>query len=288
MCPICGKIERNLGANTRERDNGLNLMSSFSDHYEFRFGHDRVTWGVQTILLATTAAFAIQLLFDIPFGGGGLIGGYAYEEWLAFNSTTMVRGCLWSPLTYIFIHFSLSHLFFNMLMLYFFGPDVERVLGTRQFIRFYLLCGAIGVMANLAPMPPNFNFLPNVSVVGASGATLGVLVAFAFVEPYRKVFLFPIPIPLTSRALVIIIVAINLMMAVGGGSTTSVATHFGGMAVGYAYMKYRPVYSAWRAQRRLKCRAPKKKKDGAPPESALEELGKEIDNIFKFQNKDRR
>ena len=84
----------------------------------------------------------------------------------------------------------------------------------------------------------------------------------------------------------IIIVVLNLMTAVGGGSSTSVATHFGGMAVGYGYMKYRPAYSAWRAQRKLKRRAPKKK-PGGPPKSDLEKLGKEVDNIFKFQDKDR-
>lgn len=262
-------------------------MSSSSNQYEFKFGHDRVTWGVQSILLATTGAFAAQLLLDIPFGGGGgVLGGWLYDEWLAFNPANLARGYVWTPLSYIFVHFSLWHLFGNMLMLYFFGPDVERVLGTRQFVRFYLLCGGVGVMANFAPVPPDFSFFSSISVVGASGATLGVLVAFAFVEPDRKVFLFPIPIPVTSRALVFIVIAINLMAAVGGG-TTSVATHFGGMAAGYAYMKYRPAYSAWRAQRKLKRRAPKKKSNG-PPKSDLEKMGKEIDNIFKFQDKDRR
>jgi membrane associated rhomboid family serine protease len=258
-------------------------MSSTSNQYEFRFGHDRITWGVQSILLATTAAFALQLLLDIPFGRGGLLGGPVYDEWLAFNPATLLHGYVWSPLTYIFIHFSLSHLFFNMLMLYFFGPDVERVLGTRQFISFYLLCGALGVMANFVAVSAG----GSVSVVGASGATLGVLVAFAFVEPDRKVILFPIPIPVTARALVIIFVVFNLMSAVGGGGTTSIATHFGGMVVGYLYMKYRPAFSAWKAQRKLRRRVPKKK-SGAPPKADLEELGKEIDNIFKFQDKDRR
>ena len=263
-------------------------MSSSSNQYEFRFGHDRITWGVQSILLATTGAFAVQLLLDIPFGGGGpILGGYLYNEWLAFMPTNLTRGYLWTPFSYIFIHFSLSHLFGNMLMLYFFGPDVERVLGTRQFVRFYLLCGAAGVMANFAPVPPDYSFLSAISVVGASGATLGVLVAFAFVDPDRRVFLFPIPVPLTSRALVIIIIVLNLMTAVGGGGTTSVATHFGGMAVGYLYMKYRPAYSAWQARRKLKRPAPMKK-SGGPPESDLEKLGKEVDNIFKFQDKDRR
>ena len=258
-------------------------MSSTSNQYEFRFGHDRITWGVQTILLATTAAFALQLLLDIPFGRAGLLGGPVYDDWLAFNPATLLHGYVWSPVTYIFIHFSLWHLFFNMLTLYFFGPDVERVLGTRQFISFYLLCGAVGVMANFVPASPN----GPVSVVGASGATLGVLVAFAFVEPDRRLFLFFIPIPITSRALVIIIVVLNLMSAVGGGGTTSIATHFGGMVVGYLYMKYRPAYSAWKAQRKLRRRV-SKKKSGGPPKSDFEELGKEIDNIFKFQDKDRR
>jgi membrane associated rhomboid family serine protease len=179
----------------------------------------------------------------------------------------------------MFLHGGLMHLFGNMLMLYFFGPEIERVLGSRQFLRFYLLCGGVGVMANFVPY-----FLiqggGNVMVAGASGATLGVLVAFAMVEPDRRVFLFPIPIPVTSKILVFFIIAMNMISAANGGSGVSIATHLGGMAVGYAYMKWRPAFL--RAQWHRRGRKIQKAE-----QADEEKMAEAIDNIFDFKNRNR-
>lgn len=256
-------------------------MSSYGyQEHRFSIGQDRITWSVQILILANILAFAAQLLLEIPLGGNslqGVPGGLAIG-WLAFSPVEFMRGFVWLPLTYLFLHSGLSHLFFNMLMLYFFGPDVERVLGTRQFLSFYLLCGVLGVLANFVPILL-FGSNANISVVGASGATLGVLVAFALIAPDRKIFLFPIPIPLNARALVIIVIVMNLMSALSYGSTTSVTTHFGGMFMGYLYMKYRPTWTAFR----LKKRRPK-----TPRKGDLDKLGEEIDNILKFSDRDRK
>jgi membrane associated rhomboid family serine protease len=188
-------------------------------------------------------------------------------------------GRVWTPITYMFLHGGLMHLFGNMLMLYFFGPEIERVLGSRQFLRFYLLCGGVGVMANFVPY-----FLiqggGNVMVAGASGATLGVLVAFAMVEPDRRVFLFPIPIPVTSKILVFFIIAMNMISAANGGSGVSIATHLGGMAVGYAYMKWRPAFL--RAQWHRRGRKIQKAE-----QADEEKMAEAIDNIFDFKNRNR-
>jgi membrane associated rhomboid family serine protease len=150
----------------------------------------------------------------------------------------------------MFLHGSLSHLFWNMLQLYIFGPTVERKLGTRGFLSFYLTCGAVGVLATgltpwLASISPGFRESLGLSpgapaVAGASGAVLATLVAFAMADPDQELYLIPIPIPLKARALVILIVALNLLNALGPGNRTSVATHFGGMAAGYAYIKLLP------------------------------------------------
>ena len=254
------------------------------NQYEFRFGGERegITYIVHGLILANVGIFALQLLLDIVFGDfqvSDTPGGGSLLEWLMFVPDRMLDGLVWTPFTYLFLHGNLMHLFGNMLMLYFFGPEVERVLGSRQFVRFYLLCGAFGVLANFLPY-----FLiaggGNVAVVGASGATLGVLVAFAMIEPDRKIFLFPIPFPVTSRALVMFIVAMNLISAAGGGSNTSVATHFGGMVLGYVYMKWRPIFL--RAQW-----SKKSKKTSKGKEPAEEKMAEAIDNIFEFKNKNR-
>jgi len=164
--------------------------------------------------------------------------------------------------------------------------DVERALGSRQFLQFYFLCGVLGVLVNFVPIllaGAGLGFFQgnmNISVVGASGATLGVLVAFAVLEPERQVFLFPIPVPIYAWMLVAIFVFLNLLTSLQPGSNMSVATHLGGMVTGYLYMKYRPKILAWNLKRR-------KPRQRGPSDDDMEKLGEEIDNIFRFQDRDR-
>ena len=255
------------------------MSSYYQQERKFGFAFGRITFAVQALILVNVCFFAAQLILDIPFGSvtqPGVPGG-SLMEWVAFKPSGVLEGRIWLPFTYIFLHSGLWHLFTNMLMLFFFGPDVERVLGTRQFFWFFIACGAIGVMANFIPILV-FQGSPNISVVGASGAVMGVTLAFAMVDPERQIFLFPIPIPLTARGLVIFLIVMNLIAAVGN-SPLSVATHFGGMAVGFVYMKYRPVLMTWKIARRRPKRA-------SPEDEA--EMKDAVNNIFKFQDRDRK
>ena len=249
------------------------MSSYFNSETSFRIGPDRVTWAVRVLILTNIIVFVGQMLIRIPEFGDKVL------DYLKFSPIDFVHGFVWQPFTYMFMHGGLMHLFMNMLWLYFFGSEVERVLGSRQFIRFYVLCGVLGAMANFAPMLWQNGQIPAVYVVGGSGAVMGVLVAFAMLAPDRKLFLFPLPIPITARTMIIIIIALNLMDAAGGGSNISVATHFGGMLVAYAYMKVRPKIATWQIRRiRNKKR----------PETEEDDMADAIDNIFKFQDKDRR
>lgn len=244
-----------------------------SDSTSFRFG-ERLTWAVQRLILVSIGVFAGQLIWHIPFGAG--VNGVGLDlpgRLFSFETGYFFSGQIWRPVSYIFLHGSLMHLFGNMVALYFFGPEVERALGTRQFIYFYLLCGAIGVMATVLPVPllGSGGF-----VIGASGAVMGVLVAFAMLNPEREIFFFPLPIPINARAMVIIFIVINVMSAIGNpGANSSVGTHLGGIAVGYLYMKWKPMLR--RAS--MHNRAQRKEKDP---------IGDAIDNIFKFDEKKRR
>jgi membrane associated rhomboid family serine protease len=215
---------------------------------------------------------------DIPLGyRGGPPGGFI-TEWLAFDPQRLFMGAVWQPFTYMFLHGGLMHLFLNMMWLYFFGPEVERVLGTAQFLRFYILCGAAGVFAVLVPLGiaavAHGTVAPAaITVVGASGAVMGTLIAYAIVNPDRTFFMFPLPIPINARALVIIVIVMNLLSVQDG--STSVATHFGGMAVAFAYMKLAPRIRNWTRS--------KKPPKGKPPTDG--NIGDAIDNIFRFEDK---
>src|SRR5438034_11262921 len=90
----------------------------------------------------------------------------------------------WSFLTYMFLHENVLHLAFNMLMLFMFGPSVEDRMGGRVFFLYYLLCGLGGAVLSFLLM----QWQPVGVVIGASGAILGVVVAFAWSWPNHQVF----------------------------------------------------------------------------------------------------
>lgn len=253
-------------------------MSSFYNQEE-RFSHsgEGITHAVHRLIMLNVLIFALQLVVHIFAGtrSDALLSAPFYE-WIAFSPAKVLNGALWTPLTYMFLHSNLMHLLGNMIGLLIFGPTVERVLGTRQFYTFYLLCGAVGVLASFLPIVPY-----NAIVVGASGATLGMLVGSAILDPDRRIILFPIPIPITVKGILIFTVAINMVGLLDANSGVSVLTHFGGMIVAYGYMKGRPKWTRLQLGRKEKKLRTKVKKSSKQEE----EMADAVDNIFDFKNK---
>lgn len=230
-------------------------MSRHQFEFSFQPFRERVTWAVQTLIVANVLVFVGQLLVDIPLGTpiipGAPVpppGGPYVLKWLGFHIDGLWGLKLWQPFSYMFLHAGLLHLFMNMLWLYFFGPEVERLLGTRLFFRFYIACGALAILGNLVPyftqLATTQSAPFSATVVGASGATMAVLIAFAMINPERQFFLFPLPFPINARAMVIIVIALNIMQGLDRSNNTSVWTHFGGMGAGYLLMKFIPRYRA--------------------------------------------
>ena len=130
----------------------------------------------------------------------------------------------WTPITYMFVHGGLLHLFFNMMMLYFAGPRVEERLGSSRFIVLYLLSGLGGAALSF--------ITPNVAIVGASGATFGVFLAYARFWPRDRFLIWGIA-PVEARVLVLIGTVFALW---GVGSGIAHWAHLGGYAAAYLYM----------------------------------------------------
>jgi membrane associated rhomboid family serine protease len=137
----------------------------------------------------------------------------------------------WTVITYMFLHAGLSHIFFNMLGLYFFGPRVESRMGSQRFIVLYLLSGLVGALFS-------FFLAPGSAVIGASGAVLGVLMAFARFWPREQLMIWGI-IPVEARWLVLIYAALDLWSGFGGsrGGVANFA-HLGGFAGAFLYLLY--------------------------------------------------
>ena len=140
----------------------------------------------------------------------------------------------WTFVTYMFVHGGLLHLFGNVLMLYIFGSAVESRMESRRFILYYLYCGVGAAIFELG-----LSGIMGVSpFIGASGATLGVALAFAMYWPDAEVLVFPIPLPITARTLVMVLVGLDVFFAVvARNDGVAHLAHVGGVLFGYMFFR---------------------------------------------------
>ena len=140
----------------------------------------------------------------------------------------------WTFFTYMFVHAGLLHLLGNMFMLFVFGTPVESRMGSRAFILYYLLCGVGAAVFSLA--------LSNITgvgpMVGASGAVLGVALAFAMYWPDAELIVFPLPVPIRARTLVALLIGADVLFAfLTPGDGIAHVAHVGGALSGYLYFR---------------------------------------------------
>jgi len=136
----------------------------------------------------------------------------------------------WTVITYMFLHAGISHLFWNMLALYFFGPRLEARIGGRRFIGLYLTSGIAGAVASLVT--------PYALIIGASGAVFGVMLGYAHYWPREPIYLFFV-LRLEARWLVLLMTGIALWGGLSGsGSGIANFAHLGGFAGGFLYLRW--------------------------------------------------
>jgi len=145
---------------------------------------------------------------------------------------------IWQPVTYLFLHGGFSHILLNMLVLWMFGVQLERLWGLPYFLRYYFITGIGAGVATIGAglLPFAFSEPTYFAVtIGASGAIYGLLMAFAIYYPNTPIlmfFLFPVP----AKYFVMIIGAITFLSVPRSGGVAHVA-HLGGLVVGYVYLK---------------------------------------------------
>lgn len=215
-------------------------MSSRSYGGRYRFdGGGKLTPALKTLLIATSAVFVLQNLVAMVFHQEGTEWVF---KWFGLIPSGVVPGLrIWQPFTYLFLHASLLHIIFNMLVLWMFGRNLEPIWGARKFYTYYFVCGAGAGLINVAAawIPVAFGRPVSDSVtIGASGAIFGVLIACAILFPDRQVWLIPIPVALSMRVYVAITVGIEFYMELGSsGDNVSHICHLGGILIGYLYLR---------------------------------------------------
>jgi membrane associated rhomboid family serine protease len=181
------------------------------------------------LVWVTVAVFILQWLSSGPKSP------FHLTEWLALDSQAVFRGQIWRLVTYGFCHSvnDLFHLAFNMLVLWQFGPVVEELYRRREFLWMYLtsivLSGLIGILIDTAAGM-------NVSIIGASGATLALMSLVAFHFPRRSVMLFGL---LRVEMYVLVsfyaVLTILFLLPMGRNGGIAHSCHLGGLLYGYLF-----------------------------------------------------
>jgi len=209
-----------------------------------RMAMPKITPVVKWLLIINIVVFLFTFLIK-P------LGAFIFFWFSVFPATLGMTLQLWRQITYQFLHANPWHIFINMLILYFFGPMLERLWGSKKFLTFYLVCGAMGGL--LYPFLVRVGWLGAAPLVGASGSILGMLAAGGILFPNMMVYVWGV-IPVKLRILAIIFAAISIITLLrpdqfenAGGQ----AAHLGGMVAGAVY-----VFSqSWRDKFRLKLRS---------------------------------
>lgn len=193
----------------------------------------RPTPVVKCLLIANAVVFGLYVLSVLVSRISGWTGSEIVWSYLALSPSHIRIGCLWEIVTYMFLHADVMHIFSNLLMLYFFGIEVESTLGSKRFTQLYFLSGIVGGLVWLS-----FNFQSLGSTIGASGAIYGVTIAFATLYPNRPISLFPFPIIIPAKYLAVgaVLISVVLLILDRGGGIAHLA-HLGGAAFGYFFIK---------------------------------------------------
>lgn len=209
----------------------------------------------RVLMIACGAVWVVQLLLR-------LLAQVNLDPWLGLVPELFVRGRVWQPLTYMFLHstYDLFHLLFNLLMMWMIGGELERHWGSRRYAAYFLVCG-VGAAAFVVAQ--GLWRGSGGATIGASGAIYGLILAYGTIFSER-VILFMMIFPMRARTLAIILFAVaflsNLSRPDGGISHIA---HLGGMVVGWLVLK-----RAWRVGdlfREIKWRVRRRRLKVMPP-----------------------
>ncbi len=210
--------------------------------------------GIKWLLISNTAVFLIYFL-----------GGQTVYQYMTAGLALSAQGAIktlmiWQIVTYLFLHGGIGHIFWNMLGLYFFGTPIEQDWGTSRFLRFYFSCGIAAALCVLAVNIAIGDWVT--PTIGASGAILGVLVAFGVLYPEQIILLIFIPIKAKYMVMIYAAIEVLTLLKYGTGTGVSSVAHVGGMVFGYLYVKRRlpyfrvpdlsGAYRRWKIQRAKK------------------------------------
>ncbi len=190
----------------------------------------RLTQAVKVLLILNFGAFLVQQTAD-QFFGTHLMG------WFALTPSALTSLHLWQIFSYSFMHTDVTHLIFNLMMIYFIGSELEMVWGMTRFLKYYFFCATSAALIYLGLQ---FVFLKTGGtyrpMIGASGAIYGLLVAYGLFFGER-VLLFMMLFPMKAKHFVCLLALIELLTTLySSGGIWAGAAQMGGMIAGFGYL----------------------------------------------------
>jgi membrane associated rhomboid family serine protease len=192
----------------------------------YAFGPGPVSPAVKWIIIANIVMFVASLIYR------------PIVDYLGLTPQLVVKkGWIWQLGTYMFLHGGPVHILFNMLGVWMFGTELERLWGTKFFCRFYAITGVGAgltvVAVGMLPFAATYSTYVS-TTIGASGALYGLLMAFAMYYPDRPILMFLL-FPVPAKYFVMILGALAFLA--GPGGEISNAAHLGGLIFGYFYLR---------------------------------------------------
>lgn len=186
------------------------------------FGNARHTNPIVfNLIIINALIYFAQIIFDSSF---------PLTEMLALHPLGSGEFKPYQLVTHMFTHSpsTILHILFNMYALWMFGSILERVWGPKKFLIFYLVCGLAAGIAQML-------LVKDTPSVGASGAIMGLVGAFAFLFPNTKFFIIPFPFPIKAKYMVGLMAALDIFGGFYPGGIDNVAhfAHLGGMVMGF-------------------------------------------------------
>jgi len=231
----------------KQQDNPNFGRSPFNKGIRLNIGMTPV---VKKLLIINIAVFIVMTIGEamkLPFFSHFVVNKYGQVIGLApskfdevfglYNPYFFKKYFFWQLLTYQFLHGSFWHIFVNMFTLYMIGKAVERQIGSKAFLRLYLLGGIFAGLINLLS-----NMLADVPTVGASGSICAIVAAFGLMNPNTPLTVLILFFPITMRAKTMVIgfAVITALFAIIGRGNIAHLAHLGGLVFGWMY-----VYNIW-------------------------------------------
>ncbi|HRG94370.1 MAG TPA: rhomboid family intramembrane serine protease [Chitinophagaceae bacterium] len=192
---------------------------------------DRFPPVVKNLIIINILVWVAQLIYDKQLGITMKIALWPVDS--PFFEPYQVATHMFAHATYDMAgRISFFHILFNMFGLYMFGRILENVWGHKRFLFFYLACGVGAAATHLIVQQLTHGFVP---VVGASGAVMGVFVAFGYLFPNTELMIIPIPIPIKAKWVVLFYILIDLFGGFGNmvGDNIAHFAHLGGALTGF-------------------------------------------------------